>query len=194
MSAPGPTPRRPRTRLGWALAGLAALTLALAGVFLVLRYGAQTAQGRVFIEGRLDRLDLGRIGRLRVEGVSGVWKGLTDNVNQLAATLTTQLRAISEVSQAVTQGDLTRSIAVEAEGEVAELKDKIHQMIENGANAKISRMIASIRAFRSSRSSGMAAISNSRNSGRGFGSIDGPNTARSMTYSHALCKPGRDPG
>jgi signal transduction histidine kinase len=67
----------------------------------------------------------------QVEGVSGVWKGLTDNVNQLAGTLTTQLRAISEVSQAVTQGDLTRSIAVEAQGEVAELKDTINQMIAN---------------------------------------------------------------
>src|SRR5205814_1838812 len=74
----------------------------------------------------------GKLGvQAQVEGVSGVWKGLTDNVNQLAGTLTTQLRAISEVSTAVTQGDLTRSIAVEAEGEVAELKDTINQMIEN---------------------------------------------------------------
>jgi HAMP domain-containing protein/CheY-like chemotaxis protein/GAF domain-containing protein len=74
----------------------------------------------------------GKLGvQAQVEGVSGVWKGLTDNVNQLAGTLTTQLRAISEVSQAVTQGDLTRSIAVEAEGEVAELKDTINQMIDN---------------------------------------------------------------
>src|SRR2546422_2478784 len=74
----------------------------------------------------------GKLGvQAKVEGVSGVWKGLTDNVNQLAGTLTTQLRAISEVSQAVTQGDLTRSIAVEAEGEVAELKDTINQMITN---------------------------------------------------------------
>src|SRR5712691_4465099 len=74
----------------------------------------------------------GKLGvQAQVEGVSGVWKGLTDNVNQLAGTLTTQLRAISEVSQAVTQGDLTRSIAVEAEGEVAELKDTINMMIEN---------------------------------------------------------------
>src|SRR5205814_6299385 len=70
-------------------------------------------------------------GQARVEGVSGVWKGLTDNVNQLAGTLTTQLRAISEVSQAVTKGDLTRSIAVEAQGEVAELKNTINQMITN---------------------------------------------------------------
>ncbi|HEY5661165.1 MAG TPA: HAMP domain-containing protein [Gaiellaceae bacterium] len=74
----------------------------------------------------------GRLGtQAEVTGVSGVWKGLTDNVNQLAGTLTTQLRAISEVSQAVTQGDLTRSIAVEAQGEVAELKDTINQMIAN---------------------------------------------------------------
>jgi hypothetical protein len=74
----------------------------------------------------------GKLGvQAQVEGVSGVWKGLTDNVNQLAGTLTTQLRAISEVSTAVTQGDLTRSIAVEAEGEVAELKNTINQMITN---------------------------------------------------------------
>jgi HAMP domain-containing protein/CheY-like chemotaxis protein/GAF domain-containing protein len=74
----------------------------------------------------------GKLGvQAQVQGVSGVWEGLTDNVNQLAGTLTTQLRAISEVVQAVTQGDLTRSIAVEAEGEVAELKDTINQMIDN---------------------------------------------------------------
>jgi HAMP domain-containing protein/CheY-like chemotaxis protein/GAF domain-containing protein len=74
----------------------------------------------------------GRLGvQAEVAGVSGVWKGLTDNVNQLAGTLTTQLRAISEVSQAVTQGDLTRSIAVEAQGEVAELKNTINKMIDN---------------------------------------------------------------
>src|SRR5919197_1090057 len=60
-------------------------------------------------------------GQARVEGVSGTWRDLTENVNQLASTLTTQLRAIAEVSTAVTQGDLTRSITVEAEGEVAEL-------------------------------------------------------------------------
>ena len=70
-------------------------------------------------------------GQAQVEGVSGVWKGLTDNVNQLAETLTTQLRAIADVSTAVTQGDLTRSIAVEAAGEVSDLKDNINQMIGN---------------------------------------------------------------
>jgi HAMP domain-containing protein/CheY-like chemotaxis protein/putative methionine-R-sulfoxide reductase with GAF domain len=68
-------------------------------------------------------------GQANVEGVSGVWRGLTDNVNTLAGTLTTQLRAIAEVTTAVTQGDLTRRIAVEAAGEVEELRDNINQMI-----------------------------------------------------------------
>ena len=70
-------------------------------------------------------------GQAEVEGVSGTWRGLTENVNQLAGNLTTQVRAIAEVSTAVTQGDLTRSISVEAQGEVAELKDNINQMIAN---------------------------------------------------------------
>jgi HAMP domain-containing protein/signal transduction histidine kinase/CheY-like chemotaxis protein len=70
-------------------------------------------------------------GQAEVEGVSGTWRRLTENVNQLAGNLTTQVRAIAEVSTAVTQGDLTRSIAVEAQGEVVELKDNINQMIAN---------------------------------------------------------------
>src|SRR5437868_12744983 len=70
-------------------------------------------------------------GQATVQGVSGVWKDLTDNVNQLAATLTTQLRTIAEVSTAVTSGDLTRSITVEARGEIEELRDNINQMITN---------------------------------------------------------------
>jgi signal transduction histidine kinase/CheY-like chemotaxis protein/HAMP domain-containing protein len=70
-------------------------------------------------------------GQAEVEGVSGTWKKLTENVNQLASTLTTQLRAIAEVSTAVTRGDLTRHVAVAASGEVAELKDNINQMIAN---------------------------------------------------------------
>src|SRR5207302_1566823 len=70
-------------------------------------------------------------GQAEVEGVSGTWRGLTDSVNQLAGNLTDQVRAIAEVSTAVTQGDLTRSIAVDARGEVAELKDNINQMIAN---------------------------------------------------------------
>src|SRR5207302_878186 len=75
-------------------------------------------------EGRLG-------GQAEVEGMSGTWSGLTDSVNQLAGNLTDQVRAIAEVSTAVTQGDLTRSIAVDARGEVAELKDNINQMIAN---------------------------------------------------------------
>ena len=61
----------------------------------------------------------------------GTWRQLTDNVNQLAGNLTTQVRAISDVATAVTKGDLTRSIDVEAKGEVATLKDNINQMIVN---------------------------------------------------------------
>jgi HAMP domain-containing protein len=68
-------------------------------------------------------------GQAQVRDVSGTWRGLTENVNQLAGTLTTQLRAIAQVSTAVTRGDLTQQISVEALGEVAELKDNINQMI-----------------------------------------------------------------
>jgi HAMP domain-containing protein/CheY-like chemotaxis protein/signal transduction histidine kinase len=68
-------------------------------------------------------------GQADVKGVAGTWKDLTDNVNQLAANLTTQVRAIAEVATAVTRGDLTRSVAVEAMGEVEELKNSINQMI-----------------------------------------------------------------
>ena len=68
-------------------------------------------------------------GQAQVRGVSGTWRDLTENVNQLASTLTTQLRAISAVSTSVASGDLTRQIQVQARGEVAELKDTINQMI-----------------------------------------------------------------
>jgi len=70
-------------------------------------------------------------GQANVPGASGTWKNLTENVNQLAANLTTQVRAISEVAAAVTQGDLTRRIRVDAKGEVEALKDTINQMITN---------------------------------------------------------------
>ena len=63
--------------------------------------------------------------------MSGTWRDLTDSVNSMASNLTDQVRAIAAVSLAVTQGDLTRSIGVEAQGEVAELKDTINQMIVN---------------------------------------------------------------
>jgi signal transduction histidine kinase/ActR/RegA family two-component response regulator len=78
----------------------------------------------VGIEGKLG-------GQARVPGAAGLWRDLTDNVNQLAANLTTQVRAIAEVATAVTHGDLTRSIMVEAAGEVAALKDNINTMIRN---------------------------------------------------------------
>ena len=78
----------------------------------------------VGVEGRLG-------GQAHVPGASGTWKDLTDNVNLLAANLTTQVRAIAEVATAVTKGDLTRSIQVDARGEVAELKDNINTMIGN---------------------------------------------------------------
>jgi signal transduction histidine kinase/CheY-like chemotaxis protein/HAMP domain-containing protein len=83
-----------------------------------------TVAREVGIEGKLG-------GQAKVPGAVGTWRQLTDNVNQLAGNLTTQVRAISEVSDAVTKGDLTRSIEVEAQGEVAALKDKINQMIIN---------------------------------------------------------------
>jgi signal transduction histidine kinase/CheY-like chemotaxis protein/HAMP domain-containing protein len=79
--------------------------------------------------------EVGREGKLggqaEVEGVSGTWKRLTENVNELAGNLTRQVRAIAEVTSAVAAGDLTRSIAVEAEGEVAELKDNINAMVQS---------------------------------------------------------------
>jgi len=83
-----------------------------------------TVAREVGIEGKLG-------GQAKVPGASGTWKDLTDNVNQLAGNLTSQVRAIAEVSTAVTKGDLTRSITVEAEGEVAALKNNINQMIAN---------------------------------------------------------------
>src|SRR5438128_390155 len=70
-------------------------------------------------------------GQARVPGAAGTWRDLTDNVNRLAANLTTQVRAIAEVAVAVTKGDLTRSITVDTQGEVAALKDTINEMIRN---------------------------------------------------------------
>ncbi len=70
-------------------------------------------------------------GQADVRGVGGTWKDLTDSVNQLAANLTTQVRAIGEVATAVTRGDLSRSVQVHAQGEVALLKDDVNEMIRN---------------------------------------------------------------
>ncbi|HET6255957.1 MAG TPA: HAMP domain-containing protein [Puia sp.] len=83
-----------------------------------------TVAREVGVEGRLG-------GQASVPGASGIWKNLTENVNQLAQNLTTQVRSISEVASAVTKGDLTRTIRVEAKGEVEALKDTINQMIAN---------------------------------------------------------------
>ena len=83
-----------------------------------------TVAREVGIEGKLG-------GQAKVPGAAGTWRDLTDNVNQLAGNLTTQVRAISEVATAVTKGDLTRTIDVEAQGEVLSLKDTINQMIAN---------------------------------------------------------------
>ena len=83
-----------------------------------------TVAREVGVDGRLG-------GQASVPGASGIWKNLTENVNQLAQNLTTQVRSISEVASAVTKGDLTRTIRVEAKGEVEALKDTINQMIAN---------------------------------------------------------------
>src|SRR5205085_2669201 len=69
-------------------------------------------------------------GQAQVEGVSGVWRGLTENVNFMASNLTTQVRNIADVTTAVANGDLTRKITVEARGEVLELKDTINTMVD----------------------------------------------------------------
>jgi signal transduction histidine kinase/HAMP domain-containing protein/ActR/RegA family two-component response regulator len=78
----------------------------------------------VGVEGKLG-------GQAQSQEVAGVWKDLTDDVNQLAANLTDQVRAIAEVATAVTEGDLTREVKVAASGEVAVLKDKLNMMIGN---------------------------------------------------------------
>jgi HAMP domain-containing protein/signal transduction histidine kinase len=83
-----------------------------------------TVAREVGVEGKLG-------GQANVPGAAGTWRDLTDNVNRLAANLTTQLRAIADVATAVTKGDLTRSIQVEAQGEVAAVKDNINEMIGN---------------------------------------------------------------
>ena len=70
-------------------------------------------------------------GQANIPGATGTWRDLTDNVNHLAANLTTQVRAIAEVATAVTKRDLSRSITVEAAGEVVALKDNINEMIRN---------------------------------------------------------------
>ena len=83
-----------------------------------------TVAREVGVEGQLG-------GQAEVPGASGTWRDLTDNVNRLAANLTTQVRAITEVTTAVAAGDLSKKISVEAAGEVAALKDNVNAMIRN---------------------------------------------------------------
>jgi HAMP domain-containing protein/signal transduction histidine kinase len=83
-----------------------------------------TVAREVGVEGKLG-------GQASVPGAAGTWRDLTDNVNRLAANLTTQLRAIANVATAVTKGDLTRSIQIEAQGEIGFVKDNINEMIRN---------------------------------------------------------------
>jgi HAMP domain-containing protein/signal transduction histidine kinase/CheY-like chemotaxis protein len=89
-----------------------------------------TVAGDVGVQGKLG-------GQASVPGAAGTWRDLTDNVNRLAANLTTQLRAIADVATAVTKGDLTRSIQVDAQGEVAVVKDNINEMIRNLKNTTL---------------------------------------------------------
>jgi signal transduction histidine kinase/DNA-binding response OmpR family regulator/HAMP domain-containing protein len=106
------------------IAELADTINSMTGTLAVFADQVTSVAREVGVEGRLG-------GQARVPGASGTWRDLTDNVNQLSATLTTQVRAIAEVATAVTKGDLTRSIGVDASGEVAILKDNINEMIRN---------------------------------------------------------------
>jgi HAMP domain-containing protein/CheY-like chemotaxis protein/signal transduction histidine kinase len=106
------------------VAALAETINNMTGTLAIFADQVTSVAREVGVEGRLG-------GQANVPGASGTWKDLTGNVNLLAANLTTQVRAIAEVATAVTKGDLTRSIQVDARGEVAELKDNINTMIDN---------------------------------------------------------------
>jgi CheY-like chemotaxis protein/signal transduction histidine kinase/HAMP domain-containing protein len=106
------------------VAALAETINNMTGTLAIFAEQVTTVAREVGVEGRLG-------GQANVPGAAGIWKDLTDNVNLLAANLTTQVRAIAEVATAVTKGDLTRSIQVDVRGEVAELKDNINAMIQN---------------------------------------------------------------
>src|SRR2546425_129180 len=106
------------------IAELADTINSMTGTLAVFAEQVTTVAREVVAEGRLG-------GQAHVPGAAGTWRDLTDNVNQLSDTLTTHVRAIAEVATAVTTGDLTRSIRVDASGEVAILKDNINAMIRN---------------------------------------------------------------
>ncbi|HEU4682947.1 MAG TPA: HAMP domain-containing protein [Nitrospira sp.] len=69
-------------------------------------------------------------GQAQVKGVSGVWKELTDSVNQMAGNLTAQVRNIADVTIAVANGDLSKKITVDVRGEILQLKEAINTMVE----------------------------------------------------------------
>ncbi|MCJ0825529.1 HAMP domain-containing protein [Luteimonas sp. 50] len=104
------------------IAELAETINGMTGTLAIFADQVTTVAREVGVEGRLG-------GQANVPGTAGIWKDLTANVNQLAANLTTQVRAIAEVATAVTQGDLTRSITVDVRGELADLKDNMNSMI-----------------------------------------------------------------
>src|SRR5690606_16432388 len=81
-------------------------------------------------------------GQAQVPGVAGTWKDLTDNVNSMATNLTTQVRNIAEVATSVATGDLSRKIAVDAQGEIAQLKDTLNTMVDqlNSFAAEVTRV------------------------------------------------------
>src|SRR5205085_336781 len=106
------------------VAGLAGTINRMVGTLSAFADEVTRVAREVGTEGRLG-------GQADVKGVSGTWKRLTENVNELAGNLTRQVRAIAEVTSAVASGDLTRSISVEAQGEVAELKDNINAMVQS---------------------------------------------------------------
>ena len=106
------------------VAALAETINNMTGTLAIFADQVTTVAREVGVRGRLG-------GQANVPGAAGTWKDLTGNVNLLADNLTNQVRAIAEVATAVTKGDLTRSIQVEASGEVAELKDNINTMIDN---------------------------------------------------------------
>src|SRR5206468_3006320 len=81
-------------------------------------------------------------GQAEVEGVAGVWKNLTDNVNSMASNLTDQVRNIAEVATAVARGDLSRKITVDVRGEILQLKNTINTMVDqlNAFASEVSRV------------------------------------------------------
>src|SRR5213079_1605990 len=81
-------------------------------------------------------------GQAQVPGAAGTWKGLTDNVNSMAANLTGQVRNIAEVTTAVAKGDLSKKITVDVKGEILELKSTINTMVDelNGFASEVSRV------------------------------------------------------